>query len=99
MVFIPKRRDLSKEGNNMGISLSSLVFTTRNRMMLHRIRPEVDKTLRINQNGFRHGRSTFSQILALCRIIEGVNCNSLPMLVITTFINFAKALVPYTEEK
>ena len=53
MVCIPKVGDLSKGGNYRGISLGSLVFKTRNRMMLHRIRPEVDKKLRIYQNGFR----------------------------------------------
>ena len=89
LVCIPKAGDLSKGGNYRGISLSSLVFKTRNRMMLHRIRPEVDKKLRINQNGFRPGHSTVSQILALRRIIEGVKSNNLPATI--TFIDFTKA--------
>ena len=42
------------------------------------LRPELDKKLRINRNGFRPGRSTVSQILALRCIIEGVKCNNLP---------------------
>ena len=89
LVCIPKAGDLSKGDNYRGISLSSLVFKTRNRMILHRIRPEVDKKLRINQNGFRPGHSTVSQILALRRIIEGVKSNNLPAII--TFIDFTKA--------
>ena len=89
LVCIPKAGDLSKGGNYRGISLSSLVFKTRNRMILHRIRPEVDKKLRINQNRFRPGHSTVSQILALRRIIEGVKSNNLPAII--TFIDFTKA--------
>ena len=89
LVCIPKLGDLSKGGNYRGISLGSLVFKTRNRMMLHRIRPELDKKLRFNQNGFRPGRSTVSQILALRRIIEGVKRNNLPAII--TFIDFTKA--------
>ncbi len=59
-------------------------------MMLHRIRPELDKRLRINQNGFRPGCSTVSQILALWRMIEGVKRNNLAVIII--FIQFTKAL-------
>ncbi len=88
MVCIPKSGDLSKGGNYRGISLSSLVFKTRIRMMLNRIIPEVDKKLRFNQNGFRPGQSTV-QILALRRIIEGVKSNNLPAII--TFIDFTKA--------
>ncbi|XP_072047196.1 uncharacterized protein [Amphiura filiformis] len=58
-------------------------------MILNRIRPEVDKVLRINQNGFRVGRTTVSHILALRRIIEGVKAKNLPAII--TFIDFRKA--------
>ena len=68
---------------------ASLVLKTRNRMILHRIRPEVDKKLRIHQNGFRPAHSTVSQILALRRIIEGVKSNNQPSII--TFIDFTKA--------
>ena len=37
----------------LGISLSSTVEKTYNRMILNRIRPELDEHLRTNQNGFR----------------------------------------------
>ena len=42
-------------------------------MLLNRIRPEVDKILRKNQNDFRTNRSTTGQILTVRRIIEGAN--------------------------
>ncbi|XP_072048490.1 uncharacterized protein [Amphiura filiformis] len=53
IVPIPKSGDLSQAGNYRGISLSSIVAKTFNRMILNRIRPELDERLRNNQNGFR----------------------------------------------
>ena len=58
-------------------------------MILNKIRPEIDCKLMINQYGFRKGRTTVSQILALRRITEGAkefNCKA-----IITFIDFSKA--------
>ena len=52
IVPIPKAGDLSQGGNYRGISLSSIVAKTFNRMILNRTRPEIDKHLRDNQNGF-----------------------------------------------
>ena len=89
-VPIPKSGDLSIGGNYCGISLSSIVAKTYNRMILNRIRPELDiKHLRTNQNGFRVDRTTVGYILALRRLIEGVQANNLPVIV--TFIDFRKA--------
>ena len=90
IIPIPKTGDLSKGGNYRGISLCSLISKTYNRMILNRIRPVIDPLLRINQNGFRPGRTTTSQILALRRILEGVRDNQLPAAI--TFIDFKKAL-------
>ena len=89
IVPIPKSGDLSEGGNYRGISLSSMVAKTYNKMILNRIRPALDKHLRTNQNGFRTGRTTVSQILALRRLIEGVNEYNLPAVL--TFIDFKKA--------
>ena len=58
IVPIPKSGNLSLGGNYRGISLSSIVAKTYNRMILNRIRPELDQHLRTNQNGFRVGRTT-----------------------------------------
>ena len=89
IVPIPKAGDLSQGGNYRGISLSSIVAKTFNRMILNRIRPEIDKHLRDNQNGFRVGRTTVGHILALRRLIEGIKSNNLPAII--TFIDFRKA--------
>ena len=55
IIPIPKTGDLSLGRNYRGISLSSLVQKTYNKMILHRIRSKVDPWLRIYQNGFRPG--------------------------------------------
>ena len=89
LVSLPKAGDLSKGENYCGIALGSIVLKTYNRMVLNRIRPEIDCKLRINQNGFRKGRTTISQILALRRIIEGAKEFNLKTII--TFIDFSKA--------
>ena len=89
IVPIPKSGDLSLGGNYRGISLSSIVAKTFNRMLLNRIRPKLDDHLRTNQNGFRKGRTTVGHILALRRLIEEVEANNLPAIV--TYIDFKKA--------
>ena len=71
IIPIPKSGDLSKGGNYRGISLSSIVVKIFNKMILCGIRSELDDHMRINQNGFRVGRTTVGHILALRRIIEG----------------------------
>ena len=58
-------------------------------MLLNRIRPHLDDKLRPNQCSFREKRSTTEQILALRRIIEGIEDNNLSAVV--TFIDFKKA--------
>lgn len=89
IIPIAKKGDLSKPTNYRGISLMSIAAKLYNRLLLNRIRPHVDPLLRWNQNGFRQGRSTTSQILALRRIIEGVKAKQLPLVVV--FIDFSKA--------
>ena len=89
IVPIPKSGDLSRGGNYRGISLSSIVAKTFNRLILNRIRPKLDQHLRRNQNGFRVGKTTVGHILALRRLIEGIKANNLPAII--TFIDFRKA--------
>ena len=84
-----KKGALTNPNNYRGIALSSIVAKTLNRMILNRIRPEVEKILRINQNGFRPGRSTTSHILTLRRVIEGVKARNLTAVM--TFVDFKKA--------
>ena len=89
LIPVPKSGDLSLTANYRGISLSSIVAKTYNRMLLNRIRPHLDDKLRPNQCGFREKRSTTEQIVALRRIIEGIEDKHLSAVV--TFIDFKKA--------
>jgi len=57
-----------------------------NRMLLNRLQHVLDPHLKPNQNRFRPGRSTTSQILAL---IEGVKSNNLSVVLL--FLDFRKA--------
>ena len=89
IIPVPKSGDLSQPDNYRGISLSSVVSKTYNRMLLNRIRPVLDPLLRQSQNGFRQNRSTVGQILALRRLLEGVRDHALAAVI--TFIDFRKA--------
>ena len=76
IVPIPKKGDLTIPTNYRGISLLPIATKIYNKMLLNRILPCIDPILRKNQNGFRPGRSTLSQIFVLRRIIEEMNrCN------------------------
>lgn len=89
VIPVPKSGHLTVTDNYRGISLTCILAKMFNRMMLNRLRPAIDPLLRNNQNGFREGRSTTSQILALRRIIEEVKLNNLSAVI--TFIDFKKA--------
>lgn len=89
IIPVPKKGDLTKTDNYRGISLTSIVCKTLNRMVLNRIKPRLEEVLRDNQNGFRPGRSTTSHILALRRIIEGAKAKNLKATMV--FIDFKKA--------
>jgi len=89
IIPVAKKGDLSQTSNYRGIALTSLVSKLINRMILNRIRPAIDPLLRGNQSGFRPGRSTTSQVLALRRIIEGVRWKNLPAVMV--FVDFCKA--------
>ena len=87
---IPESGDLSNTGNYRGISLTSVVAKMVNKMILNRIQPSSDPLLRKNQNGFRPGRSTVAYILAIRRLIEGVQRNNRTAVI--TFVDFKKSL-------
>ena len=89
IIPVPKKGDLTKTDNYRGISLTSIVSKTLNRMLLNRMKPSLEEVLRKNQNGFRPGRSTTSHILALRRIIEGAKAKNLKATMV--FIDFKKA--------
>ena len=85
----PKKGDLSLANNYRGISLMPLAAKLYNKLILNRLIPFVDPLLRNNQNGFRRGRSTLSQILCLRRIIEESNLCNLDLALV--FVDFSKA--------
>ena len=89
IVPVPKTGDLTKTDNYRGISLTSIICKTLNRMILNRMKPCIENLLRDNQNGFRPGRSTTSHILALRRILEGAKAKNLTAVML--FIDFKKA--------
>ena len=89
IIHIPKSGNTTITDNYRGISLTSIMAKTYNRMLLNRIRPILDPLLRNNQNRFRQERTTVWQILAIRRILEGVKSKNVP--VVFTFIDFKKA--------
>ena len=97
VIPVPKSGHLTMTDNYRGISLTCILAKMFNRMMLNRLRPAIDPLLRNNQNGFREGRSTTSQILALRRLIEEVKLNNLSAVI--TFIDLKKLLTRYVEER
>ena len=89
IIHIPKSGNLTITDNYRGISLTSIMAKTYNRMLLNLIRPILDPLLRNHQNGFRHEITTVGQILAIRRILEGVKSKNIP--IVFTFIDFKKA--------
>ena len=89
IIPIPKKGDLTDPNNHRGIAITSQVAKTLNRMILNRLRPEVEKLLRDNQNGFRESRSTTSHILTLRRVLEEAKNQNLAAVLV--FIDFKKA--------
>ncbi|KAL5270844.1 hypothetical protein ACHWQZ_G001493 [Mnemiopsis leidyi] len=72
-----------------GISLAPVAAKIFNKLLLNRIYPHVNPLLRPNQNGFRRGRSTLPQILALRRIIEECRIGKKSAAIV--FVDFSKA--------
>ncbi|KAJ4929967.1 hypothetical protein JOQ06_018983 [Pogonophryne albipinna] len=84
IIPVPKAGDLYR-----GIRLTCITAKVYNRMILNRIRHAIDPHQRENQNGFREGRTTAAQILALRRMIEEVKKDNLTAVL--CFIDFKKA--------
>ena len=89
IVSLPKKGDLSLMTKYRGFSLLSIAAKVYNKILLNRIRVEVDPILRNNQAGFRPGGSCTQQIHILRRILEGFRDYQIPLVV--TFIDFKKA--------
>lgn len=89
IIPLPKKGDLSLPSNYRGITLSPIAAKIYNSMLLNRITPHLDPILRRNQNGFRKGRATTPQILALRRIIEEFKISQQKASIV--FVDFSKA--------
>ena len=83
----PKKGDLGLAKNYRGIT--SIAVKIYNALLWNRIEPKRDNILRKNQNGFWRNRSTTSQILTICRILEGVRAKNLQATLL--FVDFTKA--------
>ena len=89
IVKLPKKGDLSDCNNWRGIQLLSIPSKILARVILERIKADVNKLLREEQAGFRAGRSCADQIATLRIIIEqSIEWNS-PLYV--NIIDFKKA--------
>jgi hypothetical protein len=89
IIPIPKKGDKTLTTNYRGISLMSVAAKTYNRILLNRIREPLDSILRVNQAGFRKGRSCIDQIHVIRRILESAIDKQLPIVI--TFVDFKKA--------
>ena len=71
VIAIPKPgKDPNLAASYRPISLLSVCFKLLERLILHRISPILEKTITVEQAGFRKGRSTVDQVLALTTYIE-----------------------------
>ena len=93
----PKKGDLGLAKNYRGITLTSIVAKIYNPLLRNRIEPQIDNILRKNQNGFWRNRSTTSQILTICRILEGERIKNI--LATILFVDFTKAVDSIHREK
>ena len=97
IIPLPKKGDLSLVTNYRGISLMSIAAKLYNKMILNRLVPFVEPLLRKNQNGFRRGRSTLSQILCLRRLIEESKLSNRDLALV--FVDFSKAFDSVDRDK
>lgn len=89
LIKIPKKGDLSKCTNYRGITLLSVPGKVFNRVLLNRMKDEVDAQLRDQQAGFRKDRSCVDQIATLRIIVEqSLEWNS-PLYI--NFVDYEKA--------
>ena len=72
-LFPCQKREIYHYPPTIGISLMPIAAKIYNKFLLNRLIPFVGPILRKNQNGFRRGNSTLSQILCLRRLIEESN--------------------------
>jgi len=71
VIAIPKPgKDPNIAASYRPISLLSTCFKLLERLILQRINPDLERIIKVEQAGFRQGRSTCDQVLALTTFIE-----------------------------
>ena len=85
----PKKGDLKLPSNYREITLTAISAKIYNFLLLNRVSEHIEPILRRDQNGFRKGRSTLPQTLALRRIIEEIRTSSRNATLVC--IDFSKA--------
>ena len=85
----PKKSNLGLAKNYWGITLTSIATKIYNALLRNHIEPKIENILRKIQNGFWRNRSTTSQILTICRILEGIHAKKLEATIL--FDDFTKA--------
>ena len=66
---VPKKGDFRIVKNYLSKALTSIAAKVYNALLLNRIKPEIEKILGKNQDGFRSNRSKASQIVTIHRIL------------------------------
>ena len=87
-------KKIQENGHDKSLVLWFLEIDINFVILCNRIEPKMENTLMKNQNGFRRNRSMTSQILTICRILEGVPAKNLQAILI--FVDFT---IPFTEER
>jgi hypothetical protein len=90
IVPVPKKGDLTAPDNYRGIALMCVAAKLYNRIILKRLQDALESVLRINQNGFRVGRSTVQHILVVRRLMEAGMCYQ-GFKGVVVFVDFTKA--------
>lgn len=89
LMKLPKKGDLSNCANHKGITLLNVPEKILNRIILNRIKQEVDDKLRDQQADFCKNRSCTDQIATLRIIIE--QCSEWNSSLYVGFIDYEKA--------
>ena len=89
LIKLPNKGDLSNCANYRGITLLAVPGKVFNRVLLNRMKDEVDTQLRDQQAGFRKDRSCVDQIATLRIILEQSSEWNSPLYI--HFVDFEKA--------
>ena len=81
--------DLRLAKNYRSITLTSIAAKIYNALLRNSIGPKIDNILKKNQDCFRRNRSMTSQILTICRNLEGVRAKHLEATIL--FVDLSKA--------